>query len=513
MKSSIRAIVLLLSFSALLSFAGNLHDINSDGRLDQEDVAALGRMVAGLDPVRLECDQNHDGVIDLSDVNLLLESLPADADYPSMPGISSGKGPATENPPSRDSSTRFYAVQRKIGGQCLVVVGDEGLEAGDLVFGAFPSFQQAQYQVVSRCGGAPATGSTPATQGPSARQKAGLLTVSISKDSKTSSGIYSFDPMTGKGFFIDKVGKKPYQARRRPMRHSCFSVIGRPEGRSARPGEILMEGIRGSRGVFKALLFVDTTTGKMGYLSGLDVDPTGGRLRPLPGSPAAGLAGPDGNYLLMMRLSGSGKTLGAYLYHATTGECRLFREIFTLPSEAASVAVSSLPSIPSGTAGCTLSAAGGATEALMLIDPDSGRIYRVDGVRKGPAQLRASTLSANTSSSFGKASAPRISRPFVPMPVEDSSGKTSMVLILDATNGGLAMLTSFRKSSKARLTGVSVSVSAAPCGDLAMVPRIDDGGRTKGAWIFEPNNDRAFFLKSLQDAARAEIREVSFNGN
>jgi hypothetical protein len=52
---------------------------------------------------------------------------------------------------STDGGLAFFAVRQKSSGQCVVVAGEEGISRGDTIFGAFPSFGEAQEELTSRC--------------------------------------------------------------------------------------------------------------------------------------------------------------------------------------------------------------------------------------------------------------------------------------------------------------------------------------------------------------------------
>jgi len=510
-------IVFLLLGAALPAIAeATQRDVNSDGLVDDADVRALARMVTGLDPVDLRFDQNGDSVMDLEDVNLLLDSIPAEGNG-RIPSSSASR----ENTPrpAITGSGRFYALRRKVGGQCLVVVGEEGMEPGDTVFGAFNTFEEAQYQVVSRCnqnGENRSTVSAPLPPPPITPKTSEILAVSISDNGRTTSGIYAFNILTGEGFFLDRLEKKPYQPRKRAMRHGLFEILGTSPSPPPVSGQILMGKIQKNGGKTRALLFVDTRSGKMVYLKGLDVDPTGGRIRQLPGTPAQMMASPDGNYLLLMRSNGSGKTLGAYLYHGTTGECRIFRDIGSLPSNLQSIRTTSLPRISSGLAGCTLQSNDGSTDGFLLLDGSGGRITLVEGVHHEATRFKLKTLSPNLSRSFPVNSQTSASRPFVAVPINDRSEKTSAVLIIQTSSGGLAILRDLGKPSKAHLVGLgrslhdAVETGSGAISYLTAIPRIDDGAQTKGAWIFSGRGLDALFINGLQKGRNIGVRSLNY---
>ena len=72
----VMALLIFCGFVPTVTLLGARMDVHRDGVLNDEDVRILGRMVAGLDPIDLDCDQNGDHVITLADVNLLLMRWP-----------------------------------------------------------------------------------------------------------------------------------------------------------------------------------------------------------------------------------------------------------------------------------------------------------------------------------------------------------------------------------------------------------------------------------------------------
>ncbi len=513
-------LVLMISLIPTLLHAAS-RDVNRDGRVDREDVRALGRMVAGLDPVDLSFDQNGDHALTLDDVNLLLDSLPAESGS-SM--TSSGTGSATAGPtqgPAAGGNLVFYALRQKAGGRCVVVAGEEGISPGDTVLGAFPDFQQAQYEVVSRCRQAASslenTSSLPVSSEvqPHVAEEKSPAIVSVAAPARggETKGVYLFNLHDGRGFYIDQIGKKAYDLRKRKLRRSIFEAVGRTS--PASPGEILVGPICGQGGDFKAILVVDTPSGKMGYLSGLDVDPTGGRPVPIAGNPAADLAGQGGNFALMMRKKGSGKTLGAYLYRAATGDCRIFRDVGSQPESLISTPTSRLPACTGSVGTCSLLNGAGATTGMLVLDEEGGRIYHVEGLDRDPTKFRVRQLNTNLRSAFpGSRRSGRGPR-FLPLAINDASGETKSVLILDRGSGGMAVLENLKKGP--RLTGLSRNVydlwsgiSESP-GMLVAAGRIDGSGRSKGAWIFDSTTPEILYLKGLQERSKLAIRKVVFH--
>jgi len=670
--------VCCLALTLPLSLIAADRDVNRDGWINQADVTALARMVAGIDPVDLRYDQDGDGALTLEDVNHVLD---ATAQGP----ISSSTTTATPHTPPPSQSTGgmdFYAVRQKGTGQCVVVVGNEGISPGDTLFGVFPSFPEAQDLLTSRCNQGPATptstnivsglplstdrlyrpdktitrgkwgtathiggdanlkskvnergfvvedgffvapghggdteilwshdgsettlsgaatvidcidycgragsieffirgdgrdlwagglvrqgdpartfsvslsgihevrlvitdggngvdedwggwlnlkvgapGAPPAaaTAPPSlGRTTQGafppILAIPKFDNDDSTRGIFSIELESGKGTLINRVRKTPLDVQIHPMRHNFFQAIGRRPGQSALQGQILIGPIRKGGGRVHALLIVDTTTGKMGYLTDLDDDPARGKLKMIDGAPAQAMATEDGNYALVMRRSGSGKTLGAYLYHGTTGRCRIFKDIGNLSSAITSSPTTTLPKIDAGVSSLEIQAGSDATSNVLLIDPSSGTLYLIGDIEHKPTQLTVRTLSLNIVEAFPQR--PKVLSPqrFLPIPITDRSGATSSALIVDVGSGALALLDNIRKPSKIRMIGIKGSIYDVLKEDvgrprtITAVPKIDDTGATEAAWLFDSATGTILFINNLQDPGNLVLRLVN----
>lgn len=506
---------ILLAFLASALLFGASRDVNQDGVVDQGDVRALGRMVAGLDPADLRFDQNGDHALTLDDVNLLLEGIPSSGDSTMNSSKTAGESPQrdVEVPTSATKGLVFYALRKKPTGHCVVVAGEEGISPGDTVLGAFSTFQQAQYEVVSRCDQRGQTGRPtpkPEVPTPVVEQKPGILTVQATARGGVTKGVYLFDLRDGTGFYFDDIGDRAYKVRKRKLRSSLFEAVGRTIPASA--GEILAGPICGRGGELQAILVVEPGTGNMGYLAGLDVAPIGGRPVRIAGRPASDLAGAGGHYALIMRRKGSGKTLGAYLIRTSTGEGSIFRDISEQPVSLRSSATSSLPSIEGPVSTCAILNSSEETSGFLMLDMGAGALYVVRGVDHEPTRLQAKRLGSNLLQAFPRAQNQWIEQRFYPIPVHDASGATKSILIVDSESGGLAMLEDFLEQGRfiglnRNLYDVASLGKKAP-GMIAGAPRIDTSGKTKGAWIFESSSSEILYLRGLQNSSELKIQRV-----
>jgi hypothetical protein len=663
----------------LVSYSAN-RDVNRDGRLDQADVTALGRMVAGLDPADLSHDQNGDGVLTLEDVNLLLDAIPPDTTTRSTAQNTPTVGAVGTSPAG--GTMAFYALRQKATGQCVVVAGEQGISPGDTIYGVFASFGEAQGQLDSRCNQGSATPATTnyqpglplstdrlyrpdkiITRGkwgtaahiaedPAFKRKlrepglviddgfftcpghggdseilwshdgsaltlsgvatvidcidycggAGSVIFTIRGDGRElwSSGlvrhndparpfsvslsgirevrliindagngvdedwgswlnlrigdsgsgapavasitastggnpeaafppilaipkfddddsirdIFSFALETGRGTLLKRVRKSPLDIGALPMHHNLFQAIGRPPGKKALDGQVLVGPIRAGSGRVHALLIVDTTTGKMGYLTDLDHDPAVGTLRMIDGAPARSMASDDGNYTMVMRRTGSGKTLDAYLFHGTTGRCQIFMGVGNLKTTLSAQSTIVMPKISSGISSLPIQGGNNATSSALLIDPSTGALHLVGSIEHKPAQLTVRTLSLNLTSVFRKNPKAASTRRFVPVPITDRSGATTSALIVDVGTGTLALLDDVDDPSRIRPIGLKGSIydvlpeNVERPRTITAVPKVNDAGITKAAWLFDSATGDVVFVKHLQDPGKLELRKV-----
>ena len=663
----------------LTSMAAN-RDVNRDGRIDQDDVTALARMVAGLDPVDLRYDQDGDNTLTLEDVNHLLDAIPAEA------GPGAGiQTPATIQSPASPQSVgglAFYAIRQKNTGQCVVVAGGEGISPGDTVYGVSPSFGEAQDLLTSQCSqGAAASAATNKISGlplsndrlyrpdetimrgkwgtakhiaedahlksklkeggfviedgffvapghggdteilwshdgseetlsgaatvidcidycgrvgsveffvrgdgrdlwasglvrhndparsfsvslngirevrlvindgsngvdedwggwlnlkigapgaaatttavanavalPSATDTvSSTLAIPIFEGDDTTKAIFVIDTENGQAKVIDRLRRTSAEVRSRPFHDNIFNTVGRSLGLPAGSVQILAGPIRKGNGAVHALLLVDTTTGAMGYITGLGDDPTDARLKKIPDLPGRDLASPDGNFSLVMRRDGSGATVGAYLVHGTTGRCAYFRDLEDLNTNIAATPTSSLPATEGNVSALALLGGSDATTHFLLIDNEKGTLSLVSGVKRKAAQLTVQTLHRNLVSSFPTETPVSTPVRFVPVPITTRSGSTDSALIIDVASGAMALLEHLTEPSKVRLIGVNRSIygllpaNVGSPRSITAVPKIDDTGTTVGAWLFDSASAEILFLNNLQDPNNLEIRVV-----
>ncbi|MEO1085037.1 MAG: hypothetical protein AAFY88_12405 [Acidobacteriota bacterium] len=131
---------------------------------------------------------------------------------------------------------------------------------------------------------------------------------------------FSLDLATGRVTLADQLRREPEKVRLRRTDMNLFQEIGRPSDQPAQPGEMLLMPIRESDGSVRTALLVETSTGYTAFFEEVGRNDELGEIITTIGRPFGPLAAEDLNFVLLPRRDGSGKTVGAYLYHGTTGK-------------------------------------------------------------------------------------------------------------------------------------------------------------------------------------------------
>lgn len=348
------------------------------------------------------------------------------------------------------------------------------------------------------------TGGTPAT-----------LAIPIFDGDDTTRSVFVIATENGRARIVDRIRRSSAEVRSRAFHDNVFKALGRSLGSPACQGQIVAGPIRKGNGAVHALLLADTTTGAMGYVVGLGDDPTKARLKKIADLPAQAIAAGDGNFILVMRRDGSGKTVGAYLHHGTTGKCLYFRGLDDLETHISPTPVSGLPASDGKVSGLALFGGSDATTHFLLIDNERGTMSLVGGVKKRAAQLTVQPLNRNLVSSFPTDTPVSTPIRFVPIPITTRSGSTDSALIVDVASGSMAILEHLTKPSKTRLIGVNRSIyGLLPANvdqprSISAVPKVDDSGMTIGAWLFDSATSEVLFVDNLQNPNTLELRMVT----
>lgn len=428
-------------------------------------------------------------------------------------------------PAPQPTGLTFYAVRQKATGQCVVVVGTQGITAGDTVYGAFTGFEQAQNAVQNQCLGgqgsapppAPATASSetqPAAPVVNSAFASPVLAVPKFDNDDSTKGIFFVNLDSGNAFFIDKVKGSPQTVRTRAINQNVFEVLGRQPGDAARNGQVLIGPVRKSNGTVHALYLVDTTTGKMGYITDLENRSFEGRLRHVKGAPAGNMASDDGNFTLVMHQDRSGKTDGALLYNGTTGKSAYFYGVGALEPELKPFSTTPLPPTGGGVSSLAIVAGSEVTDAMLLLDPVSGSLHYVVMSKKKAWEFQISTLPHNLFDVFPTDAAVQTPHRFVFVPLTSGSGATDRALIIDVGSGAIALLDKLRNTKKLSLKPLNRNIYTRLTRNVARprvitaVPKVNGSGATGGAWLFDSVTGKILFLDELLDPKNLRILKV-----
>ena len=251
---------------------------------------------------------------------------------------------------------------------------------------------------------------------------------------ESTAGAFVIDLGDGSAEFVDRVKVAESTVRRRAMNHNIFAALGRSTDDPANPGEILAGEIRSTSGAVLGLFLVDTSTGAVAYLDDLVNEPHRAILRRVNGRPAEAIASNDGNFALVMRRGGSGATEGAYLYHATTGECVYFNQVNKMAPDPTVRFINGMPEIEGRVAAIGLQGGGEATTHALLVEEASGAIYLVGGLERDPNEVAVVRQQLGLFEFFPPSPEVASSQRFILVPGFSDNGATGAVFVVDARN-------------------------------------------------------------------------------
>ena len=148
-----------------------------------------------------------------------------------------------------------------------------------------------------------------------------------------------------------------------------------------------------------------------------------------------------------MRRGGSGATEGAYLYHATTGECVYFNQVNRMAPDPTVRFIHGLPEIEGRVAAIGLQGGGEATTHALLVEEASGAIYLVGGLERDPNEVAVVRQQLGLFEFFPPSPEVASSQRFILVPGFSDNGATGAVFVVDARTGRMAVLKDVRGSS------------------------------------------------------------------
>jgi hypothetical protein len=299
--------------------------------------------------------------------------------------------------------------------------------------------------------------------------------------------------------FVDRLSRDPLNLRSRLLEESLFTVVGRPAGQAARPGEIFFAPIAGSDGSVRAALYVETPIGYAAYFEDPARGPQLGEIRTLTGRPFADVAAPDANFALLVRRDSSGRTEGAYLYHATTGKTLYLDGLRRLEVSPQVRPVAGLPALAGPVAAVELRAGSEGTFSYMVLDPASGEIHFFDVDAGIATQVRARKGPLSLYDVFAREGSHTSRRRFLPVAIDESRSRTLHVLIADAVTGELAVYANAVAAEVDPALAKAASLGRWFRGEagereLAAVPRVNSSGTTLGVWLLDSQTRGAVYV-------------------
>jgi len=454
------AAVLLVAFPALA--ASGRHDVNRDGRFDQDDVQALARMVAGLEPADLECDQNGDGLLTVADVESLQAALEAGETGPaSQPGA---QGTATDTAGAAavgaadhtaPSGVPFLVVREAKSGNVVVAVGGEGVKVGDRILGVFHTLDEAEAaRQAFLAGGSPPApaGTGHSTSPPPPVQASGSAIPPDSAEAAPSvaelRGAVAAVPLgSGRALFVAPDWREGWllnpigDGSRANLVHQDLGAMSRWQGQFGRAAAVyhaprradsllIYLPRRGDGRIFRGLWRRKLSEGRIAFSRALQ-----GRIGPR-------------SVLPLLRQANNGKSTGLYLYHWPSGTALYSPTLSSNLHDIEPRAVSGFPAMAHEPLALPVESREGATRSFVLIEPQLGNVWLVLDVRPHPfhpqpvaAGVDLGTLRQPGSSGLSLAAAP----------LYGADGASRAALVADSVSGRMAVLEDDDDPSRIRL--------------------------------------------------------------
>ncbi|MCP4660622.1 MAG: hypothetical protein GY856_34920 [bacterium] len=321
----------------------------------------------------------------------------------------------------------------------------------------------------------------------------------------------------GEAYLVDRLRRDPLALRRRRLAENLFAAVGRAADQPATTGEILLGPIHSGDGSVRAALYVETPIGYVAYFNQLGRGSRIGEFSSAIGRPFAPLAAADGNFALLMRRDGSGKTTTAYLYHATTGKCLYFAEVNKLETDLEAVATSPLPTLTGRVAATELRAGSEATAGYLVVDSGNGDLYFCDLDPARAGQLAVHKSARNLFEVFSREARYPSPRRFLPVSIQESSRQTRHVLIFDAATGEMALVENVDDRARTpalRQVGRNVDTSFQASDRMtrvfAAVPNVTGNGATIGVWLVDNQTGAVVYVANPAVPAAVTVTRVAF---
>jgi len=312
----------------------------------------------------------------------------------------------------------------------------------------------------------------------------------------------------GATFLTDQLDRNPIRSRL--LGQNPYREIGRPDDQPGFAGEIFLGPIRNADGSLRAVLFVETSTG---YVAFFEQPGRGSRLGEISvalGRPFADLVTTDGNYALLMRRDGSGRTEGAYLYHATEGKAVYLDGMRKLETDAPPANTSPLPKLVGHVAAVELQSTREETVGFLVADAGDGTLHFITTDSRVPTHLthRKLPLSLDTAvpSEGGQATPVRL----LAVPLLENNN-TRHVLFLDVATGTMVLLEDLERrpalvKMSRNLYDLFGEVTSTPR-TWSAVPHIDNN-RTVGVWVIDGASGNLLYIDNPANPVAVSVRRA-----
>ncbi len=326
---------------------------------------------------------------------------------------------------------------------------------------------------------------------------------------------YYLDLGSGALTLVDQLRRDPVRLRVQRLGQNVFGEIGRPADQPAAAGEVLLGPIQSAPRNVRAALFVETSTGYAAYYDQLGKGGAFGKIVTVIGRPFAPLAASDGNFALLMRRNSTGRTAGAYLYHAGSGRGFYLRIPSKINADAPTSSAAGFPRLTGPISAAEIQTAD-RTTGYLVADAADGSLRYLDlagdnvSVRDSSVGLFP-TLNAEAASPAG--------RRFTAVPIRDSRETTTHVLFVDVATGDMAVLGGVVDANQppvmrklaANLYSVLGTNVADGWRNVAGVPGVGPNGATSGIWLIDSLTRRAAYVENPETPGAA-VRRVRVGG-
>lgn len=323
---------------------------------------------------------------------------------------------------------------------------------------------------------------------------------------------FSLDLASGRISLADQLRREPDRVRLRRGELNLFQAIGRPTSQPAQPGELALLPIRESDRSVRTALFVETSTGYTAFFDEVGRSDQIGKIVTTIGRPFGPLAAADLNFVLLPRREGSGKTVGAYLYHGTTGKGLYISGLDEIKPDPPVSATAELPTSTGYITAAPITSQE-RTESYVVIDSGTGGVFFLNTTGR-PEQLAERKTSLELFGDFAAEQLNVAPRRFYPVPLQDGQDTTRRVLIVDVGSGQLGLLDGIR-SPEPRVAILPQNIYSSIAGGIQttsrhveLIPAVESGG-TRGVWLSDSLTNTLLYIESPDSPADIAIRRVT----